>query len=451
MSFPKYPEYKSTGFDWLGDVPRHWSLKRLGHFVEERREKASDKEFAPLSVTKQGVVPRLDTAAKTQDGDNRKRVYAGDFVINSRSDRKGSSGLAHTDGTVSLICIVLHLKKIEPYYIHHLLRSTAFQEEFYRNGKGIVADLWSTGFQEMKNIILAVPPHDEQRKIAAFLDQETAKIDALIDEQKRLIKLLKEKRQAVISQAVTKGLDPNAPMKDSGVEWLGEVPAHWAVSRLGHYARILNGYAFPSASFSDDDSDVKLLRGVNVGVSRLRWDDTAYWQYSKDQGLDRYLLSEGQIVLGMDRPWIGGGLRVVRVRKTDMPCLLLQRVAAIFPNEKLVGDYLLELLSSDRFKAYVEPDMTGVSVPHISPEQVLGFVISMPPVEEQRAISEFLASALLKIEGLLRQSDQSIRLLSERRTALISAAVTGKIDVRDWKPPLSTTSGEQPVLDGAPA
>ncbi|RYG87265.1 MAG: restriction endonuclease subunit S, partial [Alphaproteobacteria bacterium] len=174
-----YSEYQESGLGWLGRVPSHWELRRLGYFFQERREKVSDKDFVPLSVTKNGIVPQLDTAAKTDDGDNRKRVCAGDFVINSRSDRKGSSGISSFDGSVSLICTVLEpQEKIVSRFIHHLFRSEPFQEEFYRFGKGIVADLWSTNYSEMRNILLAMPPPHEQRKIAAFLDQETAKIDA---------------------------------------------------------------------------------------------------------------------------------------------------------------------------------------------------------------------------------------------------------------------------------
>jgi len=135
MSFYPYPDYKNSGFLWLGEVPEHWELKRLGHFFDERRQKVSDTEFAPLSVTKHGIVPRLETAAKTQDGDNRKKVLAGDFVINSRSDRKGSSGLSFLDGSVSLICTVLIPTGLHGPFIHHLFRSTMFQEEYYRWGK----------------------------------------------------------------------------------------------------------------------------------------------------------------------------------------------------------------------------------------------------------------------------------------------------------------------------
>ncbi|KXS54013.1 MAG: type I restriction enzyme, S subunit [Marinobacter sp. T13-3] len=447
MSFPRYSEYKNSGFDWLGEVPREWQLKRLGHFFAERRDKVSDKEYQPLSVTKNGIVPRLENAAKTQDGDNRKKVLTGDFVINSRSDRKGSSGVSNFDGSVSLICIVIEPKDISGRFAHHLLRSEVFQEEFYRNGKGIVADLWSTGFSELKNIVIPVPSAIEQNQIARFLDHETAKIDSLIHEQECLIELLQEKRQAVISHAVTKGLDPDVPMKDSGVEWLGEVPAHWSVTKLAHYADILTGYPFPSKGFSHDDRDVRLLRGANVGVGALKWSDTVYWKLSDRDPLSGFLLKPGQIVFGMDRPWISEGVRVARVTEKDVPCLLLQRVASITPHKGLEENFLYLLLGSDRFKAYIEPDLTGVSVPHISPEQILGFKIPLPPQGEQLGICESVEAELGLNASLVHEAYQTIDLLRERRSALISAAVTGKIDVRNWQPPSDESAYDEEVRE----
>ena len=208
MSLPRYLEYKDSGVAWLAEIPAQWELKRLGYFFDERREKVSDKDFPALSVTKNGIVPQLETAAKTDDGDNRKKVCSGDFVINSRSDRKGSSGISSLDGSVSLINTVLRPRaEVVPGYVHQLLRSQSFQEEFYRFGKGIVADLWSTNYSEMSNITLALPSRQEQTAIATFLDRETAKIDGLIAEQEKLIALLKERRSALISAAVTGKID----------------------------------------------------------------------------------------------------------------------------------------------------------------------------------------------------------------------------------------------------
>ena len=276
----------------------------------------------------------------------------------------------------------------------------------------------------------AFPTTEEQTAIAAFLDRETAKIDALVAEQEKLIALLQEKRQAVISHAVTKGLDPNVPMKDSGVEWLGEVPAHWAVGNCGFYLRLLSGFAFPSSGFTDDDSAHRLLRGANVGVSRLKWDDTVYWQRSEGDGLDDYEMVEGDLVIGMDRPLIGDGMRVAKVTAQDLPSLLLQRVASLKVGNKLHPDYLHYLLASEMFIAHCSPETTGVSVPHISPDQINKFVIPIPPMSEQLAIVNDVKRLLAEFGGLIAESEIAVGLLQERRTALISAAVTGQIDVR---------------------
>jgi type I restriction enzyme S subunit len=432
MSFPRYSKYKDSGAGWLGQVPEHWDVKRIGYYFIERREKVSDKDFPALSVTKNGIVPQLDTAAKSDDGDNRKKVCRGDFVINSRSDRKGSSGASELDGSVSLICTVMRpQEQVHTPFVHHLLRSQPFQEEFYRYGKGIVADLWSTNYSEMRNILLGMPPLPEQNRIAAFLDQETAKIDALVTEQEGLMALLKEKRQAVISLAVTKGLNPKAAMKPSGVEWLGAVPAHWKVGKCGFYLTILSGFAFPSTGFTEDENDTKLLRGINVGVSRLKWDETVYWRRTPNDGLDIYEMQAGDLVIGMDRPLINEGIRAAKVKASDLPCLLLQRVASLKTGELLNPDYFLGLLSSEMFVAHFSPDTTGVSVPHISPEQIYNFVIPVPPVTEQEAIAEFIAVEATKFDTLTAEAQRAIDLLQERRTALISAAVTGQIDVRN--------------------
>jgi type I restriction enzyme S subunit len=261
----KYPSYQETHLDWLEEIPSHWSLGKLGVCFSERNEKVSDTDYLPLSVTKNGIVPQMEHVAKTDAGDNRKKVCKNDFVINSRSDRKGSAGVSELDGSVSLISTVLEPRFYLPRFAHHLFRSYNFQEEFYRFGKGIVADLWSTRYAEMKNIVVPLLPMDEQEAIANFLDRETARIDKLIAEKQTFIKLLKEKRQTLISHVVTKGLNPNVKMKDSGIEWIGEVPEHWTVGKIGFRARILNGTT-PSKLRADywDTKDIPWLSSGSV-------------------------------------------------------------------------------------------------------------------------------------------------------------------------------------------
>ena len=194
---------KQSGVNWLGEIPEHWEVSKLRKHFIPRIQKVSDKDFAPLSVTKDGILPQLDTACKTDNGENRKLVRKGDYVVNSRSDRKGSGGISPFDGSVSLINIVIYPIDGEQEYYHYLFRCNNFVEEFYRNGRGIVADLWTTRYQEMKNIEIPIPPLSEQRAIVSYIEAKTASINKLIDAYEQQVECVKEYKQRLISDAVT--------------------------------------------------------------------------------------------------------------------------------------------------------------------------------------------------------------------------------------------------------
>jgi type I restriction enzyme S subunit len=437
VSFPRYPKYKDSGVEWLGQVPEHWDSKRVGYFFNERREKVSDRDFPALSVTKNGIVPQLDTAAKTDDNDNRKKVCKGDFVINSRSDRNGSAGASELDGSVSLINIVLRPQEnVHTPFIHHLLRSQPFQQEFYRNGQGIVADLWTTNYSAMRDIRLAMPPLHEQKRIAVFLDRETGKIDELVAEQRRLMELLKEKRQAVISHAVTRGLNPAAPLKPSGIEWLNDIPAHWSVVSFKHLARA------GAKTFTDGDwieapyitSDgVRLLQTGNVGIG-----------YFKEQGF-RYVSEEtfnelqctevkprDVLICRLDGPvgraCLAPDLGVRMITSVDNAIL---KVA-----DDVLPEFVVSLLSSVPWISWIDAlcRVGGGFRLRISRSQLGEIRVPLPPLEEQLAIRERLGSLGIEFDTLTAEAQRAIDLLQERRTALISAAVTGQIDVRHVSP-----------------
>ena len=195
---------KDSGISWIGEIPEHWEVTKIGSLFSERREKVSDKDYPALSVSKQGITPQLETAVKTDNGDNRKKVCIGDFVVNSRSDRKGSCGVSPYTGSVSLINIVLQPRtNIEGQYYHYLFRSNNYIEEYYRLGRGIVADLWTTRFSEMRNIMIPFPPLDEQRAIVAYINEKTAKVESLITDLQAEIEHLKEYKQRLIADCVT--------------------------------------------------------------------------------------------------------------------------------------------------------------------------------------------------------------------------------------------------------
>ena len=198
---------KDSGIAWIGQIPEHWEVNKIRSHFKERRTKVSDKDYPALSVAREGIVPQLDTAVKTDNGDNRKLVLKNDFVVNSRSDRKGSCGVSDYDGSVSLISIVLEPHDINPQYVHYLFRSNNYVEEFYRNGRGIVADLWTTRYSEMRNIFIPIPPVSEQKDIVSAINSLNNKIDTLVSELTTQINHFKELKQRVISDAVTGKID----------------------------------------------------------------------------------------------------------------------------------------------------------------------------------------------------------------------------------------------------
>jgi type I restriction enzyme S subunit len=422
-----YAEYKDSGVEWLGVLPAHWEANRLGQFFVERREKVSDKDYPALSVTMKGIVPQLDNAAKTDAGDNRKLVLKNDFVINSRSDRKGSSGVSLLNGSVSLISIVMTPNKMNPKFVHHLLRSYPFQEEFYRYGKGIVADLWSTNSSEMKNIFIPTFPEAEQEKIANFLDHETAKIDTLIEKQQQLITLLKEKRQAVISHAVTKGLNPNAPMRDSGVEWLGEVPAHWAVAKLSYRYQVSLGKMLDEKKITGNHLGA-YLRNTDVQWDRINVEELPQMDFRPEEH-ERYSVAKGDLLVCE-----GGEIGRCAIWEYDQHCYYQKALHRLRPIDINIDDtrfmfyVLFDAVHQERFIS----GAGKATIAHLPAESFRQYQFAFPSYEEQKEISNYLDQKKTRFDYLESISLKQIDLLQEHRTALISAAVTGKIDVRNW-------------------
>ncbi|GJM43329.1 MAG: restriction modification system DNA specificity domain-containing protein [Gemmatimonadota bacterium] len=446
-NYQPYPTCEESGVEWVGETPAGWEV--LPFFVRASQCKRSNKGMVNdnLLSLSFGRVVRKDIATSEgllPESFETYQVVEPDDVVFRLTDlqndkRSLRSARCRERGIITSAYLAVQPVGIEPRYLAYLMRSYDLTKVFYALGSGLRQSL---KYSDMKRLPLLVPPLGEQITIAKFLDYETAKIDALIEKQQHLIALLKEKRQAVISHAVTKGLNPNAGVRDSGVEWLGVVPAHWTVGKCGFCLSILSGFAFPSSGFSEDENDVRLLRGINVAVSRIRWEETVRWRRGTGDGLEPYEMVEGDLVLGMDRPLISEGVRAAKIGPDDVPCLLLQRVASLKTGDRLSSDYFMHLLSSDMFEAHFSPETKGVSVPHISPTQIADFVIPIPPIEEQKKIVAQLDTQTRRLDALALRATEAEELLQERRTALISAAVTGKIDVRAWKAPESQAHAE---------
>jgi len=427
MSLPKYRDYKDSGTDWLREIPSDWELRPLGYFFRERKTTVSDMDYQALSVTKAGIVPQLETAAKTDNGDNRKLVKSGDFVINSRSDRKGAAGLSTLDGSVSLISTVLEPRGIHGRYVHYLLRSEAFQEEYYRFGTGIVADLWSTRYSAMKLITLPAPSATEQATIVDFLDRETAKIDALLAKQEQLIATLREDRTATITHAVTKGLDPSAEMKDSGVEWVGPVPANWDVARITRMFTVTLGKMLQPSPTSPADRLQPYIRAAHIPPTGFTTEGATEMWFSPREVRD-LTLRRGDIAVvegGM------GGYGRCDLIPHDLEGWGFQnsinRLRTRGGNDSAYAKYALQIA---REQGFMEALCSVSTMPHLTAEKLGAMRIPNPPLAEQREIVAFLDERCRINDDLIAKADEVIATLREYRSALITDAVTGKIDVR---------------------
>ncbi len=418
-TIPKYGAYKKSGVDWLGSVPDSWELTRLGTRFFERRAKVSDTDFPPLSVTKNGILPQLENAAKTKDGDNRKLVKSGDFVINSRSDRKGSSGVSDRDGSVSLINIVLEPKGIHPKFSEHLLKSYAFVEEYYRVGRGIVADLWTTRYDEMRTITLAVPSYEEQVAISNFLDAKTTQIEEAIAIKEKQIVLLKERKQIIIQKAVTQGLNTDVQMKDSGVDWIGQIPEHWAVKRLKHLAFIQNGQVDPKLPKYKHQILIA-PNHIESGGGRILYKETA-----DEQGAEsgKYPVKKGALLYSKIRP----ELRKACIAEEDGMCSA--DMYSILPSQQIVSEFLLLVFLGEKFSGFMINQSMRVAMPKVNRNDVTNYWLSVPPVDEQLRIVEKVKAVSITIDEASNLLKAQIQKLREYKATLINNAVTGKIKV----------------------
>ena len=426
-----YAEYRESGTGWLGELPSHWQLRRISALYDARNEKVSDQDYPPLSVTMQGIVPQLETAAKTQDGENRKLVRTGDFVINSRSDRRGACGISAYDGSVTLISNVLAPKDqsaMSTRYFSYLFGSEGFADEFYRQGTGIVDDLWSTNWSRMKNILVACPPPTEQERIADYLDAKTNEINALVADCEREAELLREYRKAVISEAVTKGLDPDAPMKDSGVEWIGEIPEGWRTSKLRFCGTTQNGISKGGEYFG---SGYPFVSYGNAYRDELGKPELFGLIESTEEERERYSIMRGDILFTRTSETIEEVGIASGALEDIANCCFAGFLIRFRPNSKwsLLPEYAAYYFRSDLYRPYITKEMVLVTRASMSQQLLGGITVLIPPETVQKDIVSYLDNMTVEIDSLIEAKQSMADKLREYRKSLISEAVTGKFKV----------------------
>ena len=432
-----YAEYQDSGSRWLANVPSHWEVRNLRTLIRPRNER-NRADLPLLSVARErGVFVRSLTDADEnhnvipEDLRNYKVARAGTLVINKMKAWQGSMGIAPVDGIVSPAYFVYDFVISNRAFGQALLRSKPYVAHFGQASDGVRVGQWDLTIAGMRAIPVLVPPPEEQAAIVRFLDWANGRLERTIRAKRKVIALLNEQKQAIIHRAVTRGLDPSVPLKPSGIPWLGDIPQHWEVRRLGHAIRLQTGFPFASTGFVQGESGTRLLRGINVTPSGIRWDEAVRWQRKPGDGLDEFALEVGDIALGMDRPIIGSGVRAAPIRENDTPSLLLQRVARLRPMDNLDAKFLLLLLRGRLFRDYIAPIFTGISVPHLSPQQIKGFRVPLPLLKEQQDIVRHLEVETSGLDVAASRLEREIELLREYRTRLVADVVTGKLDVRE--------------------
>ncbi len=434
IKMERYPVYKESGVEWLGEVPEHWGISRLGVLLNPKSEN-NRIDLPLLSITREkGVILRdLDNEAENHnyvpdDLSNYKVLRKGQFGMNKMKAWQGSYGVSDYDGIVSpAYFIFVFDKKIDPKFFHISIRSKLYVSFFGSASDGVRIGQWDLSKERMKQIPFLIPPHTEQTRIAQFLDRKTAQIDQAIAQKERLIELLKARRQILIHNAVTRGLNPEVKMKDSGVEWIGMVPEHWEVTRMkfityfindgthGSYPRVENGYRLLSVRNLVEDKFV------------FREDDSRVSERHFKEISAKFIVKNNDIQLAI----VGATLGKVALVEAMEELFVTQRsICTIRMNKThFVAKFILFYLKSRAFQSYLWNNTDFSAQPGVYLGTVKNAFVPFPPKSEQSAIVAYIESADQKITTAITCKQSEIEKLKEYKATLINSAVTGKIRV----------------------
>ena len=415
-------EMKDSGIEWIGEIPVNWSVSKIGNLYSLRNTKVSDRDYPPLSVTNKGILPQLETAAKSNAHDDRKLVRKGDFAINSRSDRRGSCGISPYTGSVSLINTILRpMREMFPKYYDWLFHTIQFGDEFYKWGHGIVDDLWTTGWQDMTKITIPTAPLPEQKSIADFLDSKCSEIDGLISDIQKQITTLEEYKRSVITESVTKGLNPDAEMKDSGIEWIGEIPKHWELKKGKHI--------FVQRNQRGNNIELQLLsptQRYGVIPQDLYEKISGYKAVKLDEKTDYSLLKtihKGDYCISL-RSFQGG------FEYSEYEGVVSPAYQVFYADTKIYECYYKYL-----FKTQIFIDKMNSFTMSLRDGKNIAFndfgntIIPVPSLEEQQQIAEYLDSKCTEIDSIISEKKKQIETIEEYKKSLIFEYVTGKKEV----------------------
>ncbi|WP_282144899.1 restriction endonuclease subunit S [Thomasclavelia cocleata] len=425
-------EMKDSGIEWIGEIPKDWKLIKIGNIYDERNIKVSDKDYEPLSVTKNGIVPQLESAAKSNDNDNRKLIRKNDFVINSRSDRRGSCGISNYDGSCSLINTVLKPRDhmINQYY-NYVFRSELFADEFYKWGNGIVNDLWSTKWSSMKKIYIPFPNLTQQQSIANYLDDKCEKIDRMIAKEKEEIEKLNEYKDSLIEITITKGLNKKVNMVKSELKWIDEIPKDWKKYKLSQLCSSKK-YSMVDGPFGSDmkneeyvDEGVPIVQLTNIKKYNHYTEKLKFITRDKHLQLKRHTALKGDIAIAKMMP---AGRACILDDLYDEYVVAADAIR-FSPNEIKVDKRFVLYCLNTYGMVECELESKGTTRIRISLDIARNIKLYLPKLEEQTSIADFLDKKCNEIEKTIKLKEVKIEKVEAYKKSLIYECVTGKREV----------------------
>jgi type I restriction enzyme S subunit len=441
-----YTEYRESGAEWLGKIPAHWKTRRIKYILREKDSRSTDGKEQLLRVSQYtGVTQRIradgldepDTRADSLVG--YKKVQPDDLVINIMLAWNGSLGVSRYSGIASpAYCVYRFGPDAHPWYFHHLLRSPTYKARIKAVSTGVVESRLRLYSDDLYRIEALLPPPEEQTAIVRFLDHAHRRMDKAIRAKRKLIALLNEQKQAIIHRAVTRGLDPNAPLKDSGIPWLGKIPAHWKISRLKFVAshivdclhatpHYISDGEFPAIRTADiEPGKVRLAQARRVSKSQFR-----LWT-------GRLAPREDDILYSREGERYG----IAALVPQGVELCISQRMMAFRIREAHQSEFIMWQLNCPHIYAQASVYIIGSTSPHVNIEQIKNYRIIVPPKSEQERISKWIRTHSDKLDTIIARTEREITLLREYQTRLTADVVTGKLDVREAARRLPEDGGE---------
>ena len=418
--------------EWFGNIPTSWSKCRIGSLYKLRNTKVSDKKYVPLSVTKEGVLPQLSSVAKSNAHDDRKLIKVGDFAINSRSDRRGSCGISKYEGSVSLINTILEPREMmSPQYYDWLFHTIQFSDEFYKWGHGIVDDLWTTGWQDMKKIEIPCPPLKIQEKIANFLDSKCSEIDSLVVDIQKEISILEEYKMSVVTESVTKGIKPNVELKNSGLDWINKIPKEWSKSKVKYLFSSGKGLSITKDNLVTEGIPVinygqihsKENTRVELSNTLLRYIPKSFIKKATNSQVNQYDF----VFADTSEDYDGCGNCVYK--RDDSITYAGYHTIVLHSINSTDNRYLAYLFTTDLWREQIRTKVSGIKVLSITQQIILNSSLILPPFEAQKEIADYLDCKCTEIEKVISVKQSQLELLAEYKKSLIYEYVTGKKEV----------------------